>query len=806
MNLPFRNLSISKGFLFTLFILNLCHGLDAPFTSDLSSPISDNPGAFGNPAGKHKRFGKLTTLGLVLDENTEFYSLRFDHLGKYLGYGYRYSDSSDQSEFATAAFIPFSKNSSVGLRIKYTSIDNITNWKGDIGFQWAPFSALKAGYYTEGLSQSNAQERGQQFMAVGIRPLDLIPGIGHRLTASFEIATPGFDTKIWKNGTYSVFGDLQLFSWLHFQGRKEIRKGDDFSFGFFIQQSPYSLLGYNRTAREGGKALNEYLGQLNLKAKKKFIGLPAKVVMFDLDQKIVEGQVEKQWFTQPNKTGHINVLGKLKFLEESRGLEIVIVKIGDIQCDWAIAADIRQALFKLKEKKIKVVAFMESSSRLNYYLATAADTIIMPPSSYFNVRGIAAEVAMYKGLLDKVGVEAQFVRHGNYKSFPEIFTREKMSEQWKSNLQATINSLWNSFMKSVSLSRDIPMDSLKEIFARADLSLERAQSAGLIDTLLYEDQVLEYLNQMSTKIYTPPYEGLVNQDWSEGKEIALIMVEGSITQGKSSQGGLFSFTTSGSKTLAGQIRKAGSSNSIKAVVLRINSPGGSAIASDMIWRELELLKQKGKPIIVSIGGSCASGGYYIACAGDMLIAQENSIVGSIGIFGGKFILKGLYDKLGIKKEVLTTIAHADAPSDYRKWDADEEKAIQKYMDDFYNRFIDVVKEGRHISKDSVDSLADGRIFTGRDAISAGLIDTIGGLETAIEIAKLLIGVRKDKQARLVTLEEDDENFRLSLIETKTSPVQALKEDMETYMEQISRTEIWALSPEAMVLSIKNALK
>jgi protease-4 len=598
---------------------------------------------------------------------------------------------------------------------------------------------------------------------------------GDIFTAGYGILVPGFDSRAWDNSTHTLLADIQLFRWLRVQGNKEIG-GDDFTLG----------------------AQNEYVSQLNFKSKKKFLGLPGKVVVLDLNKRIVEGRVEKKLLSRSRKTmGHLDLMDRLALIENTRDIKAVIVKTRNVRCGWAIATDIRNALFRLRGKNIKVVAFMESTSRLNYYLASAASKIVMPPSSYFNVRGFAAEVSLYKGFLEKIGVEAQFVRHGQYKSFPEIFTEDTMSVPWRENLENTLSSLWEHFLNSVSSARNIAVDSLKKAFARADISLSYARSSGLIDTTLYDDQLMAYAYSKHAVRYRPGRE-VYDMDWCPGKQIAVIMLQGNITIGRSNPGGIFITPSSGSETLAAQLRRARANNKIRAVILRVNSSGGSALASDLIWREMDLLKKSGKPVIVSIGSTCASGAYYVACGGDLLIAHENSIIGSIGVLGGKFIVKGLYDKLGIKKEVVTTHPHADAASSYRKWDPEEEKAVQKYMDDFYERFMDVVSKGRNISRDSLDSLAEGRVFTGRQSLANGLIDSIGGLETAIKAAKSRLGIRDHETVRLVIMQRPEERYPLSSVVIRANPVQLLREDLQAAVEQYTE-EVWAISPEAMVL-------
>ncbi|MFC1586074.1 signal peptide peptidase SppA [Fibrobacterota bacterium] len=793
-----KKTSHSAGTILLCFLTSL-HSLESPFISDTPSPLSLSSCVFGNPAGISPRSGKFTSLGFALEDNDSFSSFRFGHQGRYTGIGYQYADSGDQSQFALAASMPVGKNLNLGFAMNYSVGDLPSNWTTDLGIQVSPFSSIRIGYYTHGLLQSDETVRGGQVLSAGVRPLAFSPALTARFTVAYEVRTHGFDDQAWEKSTHSVFTDLQLFKWLHVQGRRQINNGENISVAGILQLSPTGLFGYNHVARDGGSSYGEYVSQVHYKTKKDFLAVPGKVVVFDLDKTIVEGSVKHPWFGREIKIGHLQIMSRLSQIENTPGLKVMLLKIGDVHCDWAIAADIRNTLLRLRKGGVRIVSYLETTSRLNYYLASAASEIVMPPSSYFDVRGYASEVSMYKGLLDKIGVEAQFIRHGDYKSFPEIFTREEMSDQWRSNLQSYLYSLWDVFLHSVSASRGIPRDSLEKIFTKADLSLSHARATGLIDTALYQDQVMEYAYKKGAMLYKPPYQGQFDEDWSQGKDIALITLEGAITLGKSHPGGFFSAPSSGSETICSQLRKARLRNSVKAVVIRINSPGGSAIASDIIYRELDLLRKKGKPVIVSVGGACASGGYFVASGGDLIVAEENSIVGSIGIFGGKFILKGLYDKVGIKKEVIATHPHADALSDYRKWDAEEQEAIQEYMDDFYQRFTDVVIKSRKFSPDSLDSLAGGRIFTGKQALTNGLVDLKGGLEDAVEAARERMGAKPGGKVRLVRMGETEISFPGSAFHSQSHSAQSLKEDYQAVIKQFTHTQVWALSLEAMAL-------
>lgn len=385
-----------------------------------------------------------------------------------------------------------------------------------------------------------------------------------------------------------------------------------------------------------------------------------------------------------------------------------------------------------------VIAYGEVYSQGGYYLASMADSIYLNPVGEMDWRGMAMPVVFYKGALDKLGIEPQVFRHGTFKSAVEPYILNRMSPENRTQMETIANSIWGTMVESIAEERNLSIDSLN-MFA-TDLSAMMAEDAlanRMVDGLKYEDEVEDILREIleldadedipmvtlgeyiAANPYTPTY--------SDNK-IEVIYAEGQIVQGTSEQG------TLGSTTLADQLAEARMDEEVKAVVLRVNSPGGSALASEVIWREMELLRQQ-KPVIVSMGDYAASGGYYISAPADAIVADATTLTGSIGVFGLMFNAeKALNNKLGVTIDVAKTNPSADMGMPFRAVSSTERTKIMRSIEQVYSTFVNHVADGRNMTFDSVDAIGQGRVWTGNDGNRIGLVDQIGGLQYAIAVA------------------------------------------------------------------------
>ncbi len=437
----------------------------------------------------------------------------------------------------------------------------------------------------------------------------------------------------------------------------------------------------------------------------------------------------------------------------------ILLELTGIEAGMATTEEIRNALLDFKKSGKFIYAYGESYSQKAYYLATVADSIYLYPTGDIDLRGLHADLMFFKGTMEKLEIKPEIIRHGKFKSAVEPFMYDKMSNENREQVTVFLNSIWKNILSGIAVSRNLEVAKLQEI---ADGVLARnadeAVNMHLVDKLVYYDEVLDNLkrktgqkekdklNFVSLKKYT---QAFVKADDFSAKKIAVVYAYGNIVSGEGDD------DESGSDRIAKALRKARLDTTIKAIVFRVNSPGGSALASDVIWRET-VLAQKAKPFIVSMGDYAASGGYYISCVADTIVARPNTITGSIGVFGLLFNAENMFkNKLGITFDSVKTGKYADLGSFHKPMSDKERQIIQDEVERIYDIFITHVSEGRKMSKAAVDSIGQGRVWTGIDAKRLGLVDVLGGLNDAIAIAA---GKANLTKYRTIALPEQKEFF------------------------------------------------
>lgn len=417
--------------------------------------------------------------------------------------------------------------------------------------------------------------------------------------------------------------------------------------------------------------------------------------------------------------------------------------------------EIREALKNFRAKGKKIIAYGVSYSEKQYYLSSIAQEIYLNPSGGLELNGIASQPIFLTGALEKYGIGVQVIRVGKYKSAVEPYIRKNLSPENRQQLEALLNDFWQQYLTTIGTSRNLKTQELQQIADNVGfLNATSAQKAGLVDKIAYYDQVLSKLQEITGQTEANPnsipkvdiaqYQNNQAQTPSANK-IAVVYAEGEIVDGQGSSQQV------GGDRFAEAIRKARLDDKVKAVVLRVNSPGGSAIASDLIWRELKLTSET-KPVVVSMGDVAASGGYLIATAGQKIFAQENTITGSIGVFGVLFNLEKIAANNGITSDVVKTARLADINNNYREKTEGELKIYQTSVNEFYSLFLDKVAQGRKLPKDKVAEVAQGRVWSGKEAKQLGLVDEFGGIEAAIDYAAKQAKLGNDWQ-----LQETPEN-------------------------------------------------
>lgn len=443
-----------------------------------------------------------------------------------------------------------------------------------------------------------------------------------------------------------------------------------------------------------------------------------------------------------------DILGRIRYAATDGSIKGIYIDAGSIGTGFASLKEVRDELLAFKKTGKFVVAYNAGYNQKAYYVASIADKVYVNPQGTIDFRGLASSTMFYKDLLDKVGVEMQIVKVGTFKSAVEPYFLNKMSDPNRLQVTSYLGSIYDTFINEISASRKIPADSLRGI---ADGYLVRdaddAVRYKLADAKIYKDELLSDLRKRLkigdkdevSFVSLMDYNKKIKDDVG-GSEVAVLYAVGEIVDGEGSRPGEI-----GGDKFSRELRKLRENDAVKAVVLRVNSPGGSALASDIIWREV-ILTKKVKPVIVSMGDVAASGGYYISAAADSIFAEPTTITGSIGVFGVIPNFQNLMNnKIGVHYDVVKTGKFADLMTTFdRPLTAEERDIIQREVDKVYATFTKVVAEGRKISVANVDSIGQGRVWTGRQGLSNKLVDRLGNLDVAVQAAAKKANLSKYK--------------------------------------------------------------
>lgn len=521
-------------------------------------------------------------------------------------------------------------------------------------------------------------------------------------------------------------------------------------------------------------------------SEEKTIILPKSILHLKLDNRIVDRASKNPlenispFKGMENQTGLNDILNSIEAAKKDDNIKGIYLNILGIPTGIATTEEIRNALLDFKKSGKFVVSFSDYYPQKTYYLASVADKVYLNPVGAIDFKGLSAEVMFFKNALEKVGVTPQIIRHGKFKSAVEPFMLDKMSEANREQMETFMGSIWKNMLSAISKSRKI---SVKDLNMYADSMIIRnakdAVKYKMVDALKYEDEIITELKKLSERkedeklrfVRISKYAKVVEQTPKPETEdeIAIIYASGEIkmTEGNNS--------TIGSKNISNAIRKARKDENVKAIVLRVNSPGGSALVSDIIWREMKLAK-KAKPVIVSMGDYAASGGYYIACPAHKIVANPNTLTGSIGVFGLMFCGKELLnDKIGINIDRVKTNKYSDIGSMTRLMSGEERQIIQQGVEDIYDVFISHVAKGRNKSKQAIDDIGQGRVWSGANAKNIGLVDEFGGLKKALEIAAKEAKISKYKKTEL-PLQKDPMTQIMEEL-TGQAKVSAMREEM-----------------------------
>jgi len=456
---------------------------------------------------------------------------------------------------------------------------------------------------------------------------------------------------------------------------------------------------------------------------------------------------EYPFLNENKKNGLFNIIDAIKYAETDNNIKGISIDNNFISAGISQTKALRGALSKFKESGKFVVAYGDIYSQKDYYLSSIADTIYLNPVGMMEFKGLSTERLYFKDFQEKTGLKMEVVRLGKFKSAVEPFIANEMSDNNREQISVYLNSLWNEMKQDISKSRHIPIDKLNTI---ADSLLARnsnlAKASNLVDKIAYHDQYIDAikhaigihsdkdLNIVNIADYAAYAAPKLKSNYSKNR-IAVIYAEGDIMYAEGEKG------TVGHISINKSLKKARHDDKIKAIVLRVNSPGGSALASELIWREIELTK-KVKPVIVSMGDLAASGGYYISTNADRIFAEPTTITGSIGVFGMLPNGKELADNMGINAEQVITNKNAVSYSFFEPLNEDQRGFIKEGILDIYDLFSSRVAEGRNLTRAQVELIAQGRVWTGVDAVKIGLVDELGGLDLALKYAAEAAGLKE----------------------------------------------------------------
>jgi protease IV len=468
------------------------------------------------------------------------------------------------------------------------------------------------------------------------------------------------------------------------------------------------------------------------------------------------------------------LLDRIAKAKADKDVKALIVKIRTLSIGWARANELREGIKDFRKSGKKVYAYLEEVDNKDYFVAAAADEVIIPEGGWVMIKGMAAEVTFYKSLFDKVGVKADWMQVGKYKSYGEPFTRTSMSPAFREEMTELLGDTYTLLAETIADRKKISVDAAKALIDGGPYTPRAAFEAGIVTKVSYEDGIEHQIRKdLGVKeIKVDPKYGKVKEEVdfsglagfmkmmqalagepakkasSNLPKIAVIYASGAINTGKSSGGSILGESSMGSETVIKHLKQAEGDKTVKAIVLRVDSPGGSALASDLIWREVTRIE---KPIIASMGDVAASGGYYISMGADKVYAEPGTITGSIGVTGGKFVLGGLMDKLGVTTDTISVGKNGTIFSMTTPFSETEKAAMQRLMDETYHQFVAKAAEGRKKPFDDIERHAGGRVYTGRQAKKLGLIDELGTLADAIASAKKMGGISEDTKSELLIL-------------------------------------------------------
>lgn len=478
-----------------------------------------------------------------------------------------------------------------------------------------------------------------------------------------------------------------------------------------------------------------------------------------------------------------DVTEALEVAAEDERVVALIARVGTGRMGIATIQELRDAVTRFKRAGKRAIAYAETFGEVggdngNYYLATAFSEIHLQPSGQVGLIGLVAETPFLRGTLEKLGLTPRLDHRQEYKTAMNVLTEREFTDAHREATQTVVESWFSQILRGISEARGLSEAQVRALFDAGPYFGDEAVEANLVDALAYRDEVYEKVKETAGEdanlLFLSTYLERAGRPHDEGDKIALIYGVGGVKRGRSGFDALSQTTSMGSDTISAAIRAAAADEDVRAIVLRVDSPGGSYVASDVIWRETVKAKEAGKPLVVSMGDVAGSGGYYVAMAADKIVAQPGTITGSIGVLTGKVLTSDFWEKLGVSWDEVATSARARIWSGLHDFSDEEWERVQALLDRIYDDFTAKVAKGRELPLDKVLEVAKGRIWTGEDAKALGLVDELGGLPTALKLARQAAGLA------------DDAPIELEVFPKPKSPIRRLLEEPESSEEEAVR--------------------
>ncbi len=668
------------------------------------------------------------------------------------GFGWGYQRERDLYRWTLGAGFG-DRTFGIGYLRTWTSSDEWGDgWRNGwiLGLNARPYEFISVGY-----SYNNTPEyRGLHTMGIGLRPATW------RVTFFGEIAKPDdtpwddFFEGDWENKIfYAVGGELHIVNGVRLFGRydyfgdntyppifdcemmmTEPEVVDNFTLGVRLD-NPFSGIGFETLSGvDNNWDIFSIYSTASTKRLPSIIPVPKHALRMDLTGNYVENPRSSLFGARGKPFSRL--VRTLDDAAEDNEIDGLIIRWRNPSLSYAQIEELRNVLLKFKANEKPVVIYADYLGNVSYYFASVADFLaISPTGGGVNILGLRANMTFFKGTLDKIGIQADFLHAGKYKSAMEMLMREEPSEFAEKNMNEILDALDKVFVEGIASARGLSPDEVREIIDNGPYTDLEAVELGLVDSLMYWDEFDEYVKKERDMKTSPigvyAFQEKRSVEWGEPDRIAVIVIDGSIIYGKGGVGGFFGGNRTGNEEIVSAINTAKNNNSVKGILLRVDSGGGSAVASDLMAHALSKAAEE-KPVVVSMGGAAASGGYFVSAPGYKIFADGATITGSIGVISGKFADDGLYKKIGVTQTEFKRGENSGIYALSDTFSTSERERMQKSIDRFYDIFKEKVARGRALETDSVETIAQGRVWVGTDAQEIGLVDSIGGFIDALD--------------------------------------------------------------------------